>query len=127
MVLYLGKSKITPSAYAINPTGTINITENGVIDVTKYANADVQVSSSTDNIYSLNTIKELEDEICYGTLSEGTLITKDILGDNSQITPLRDDWTYSPADIAEIYQNILTNDHIYVKEKFEEVLGENNE
>lgn len=30
----------------IEPTGTINITENGIVDVTNYASADVNVTSS---------------------------------------------------------------------------------
>ena len=130
MALYIGKSKFTPALVSpqsgIIPTGTIDITENGLYNVTTYANADVNISVPTpsENIYTIKMIEDVENEIFYGTITDVGNITLNILGDSSTLTPLRDTWEYHPADIEEIYQDILYSEHKYTQEKFTEILGE---
>lgn len=130
MVLYIGKEKFTPAIVnpqsGIVPAGTINIIENGLYNVTTYANAEVNINIPTpsENVYTLKMIKDVENEIFYGTITDIGNATINILGDDSTLTPLRDSWEYHPANIEEIYQDILYSEHKFTEEKFTEVLGE---
>lgn len=130
MVLYIGKEKFTPAIVSpqsgIVPAGTINIIENGLYNVTTYANAEVNINIPTPskNVYTLKMIKDVENEIFYGAITDIGNATINILGDDSTLTPLRDNWEYHPANIEEIYQDILYSEHKFTEEKFTEVLGE---
>ena len=130
MVLYIGKEKFTPAIVSpqsgIVPVGTINIIENGLYNVTTYANAEVNINIPTpsENVYTLKMIEDVENEIFYGTITDIGNATINILGDNSTLTPLRDNWEYHPANIEEIYEDILYSEHKFTEEKFTEVLGE---
>lgn len=44
------------SAGGIEPTGTLNISENGVYDITNYASVDVSVQAVSSNEYALKKI-----------------------------------------------------------------------
>lgn len=52
---YVNGQKITGNYAGIIPSGTINITQNGIVDVSQYANANVNVQAQSDYNAKLST------------------------------------------------------------------------
>lgn len=110
----------------------VTINENGVYipekNYTGFGIVTVDVASSpTDNIktYSLYTVIEKLNEILYSKTTKTNKIAQNILGTEQTFEDVEETYEYLPTNIAEVYQEILTNDHLCVQNTLKEILGEN--
>lgn len=79
------------------------------------------------NIYTLELLREVEDDIYRSSLSKAGLTCEDILHIDDTLSPLRNDWTYKSGSVEEYFRDILTSEHVYAEFKLREILGEVNE
>lgn len=97
---------ITPGEGGITPNGTINITTNGIHDVTSFASANVNVPTSGGDIVNgedieVDSLSELHAWNKYaigGTVTETKVDTLSISGDQTGL-----DSIYEPVDYADEY------------------------
>ena len=109
--VYLGKAK-PGSGGGITPTGTINITQNGVVDVTNFANADVNVPVPTyyiektkdangklvnggSSVINLTGVTDIGNYVLYRAYESVSTITGNI--DLSSLTKISGDYALTRA------------------------------
>lgn len=103
--LYLGNQEVNLATSGIYPEGTINITENGVHDVTTYKNANV--TSLTENYIGF----KVENEVLSRSSEKINLKgVKSISGDHT-------------FNSAERYNDLLTGSPFVNSEELESISG----
>lgn len=104
--LYLGNQEVNLATSGIYPEGTINITENGVHDVTPYKNANV--TSLTEHYVGFKA-------------EDGVLTRSDEKINLKGIKSIRDDNTFY---YVQRYNNLLTGSPFVNAEELESISGE---
>lgn len=78
------------------------------------------------NAYSLKMATEVIKDLSDSSIIKAEQTAVAVLDDGTTITPLRNDWTYAPT-ATEMFEDILTNDHLVAEETLTSIIGESNE